>query len=360
MRHTILPLLLSLTALTLPACSSEPEAKIQAWEMVFDGDYLAKEVGIPGALLSVWGSSENDIWMVGGAQEASPTSAPTILNWDGTGWHRLILPKVVGTLWWITGGEKDVLWMAGTDGLVIRWSKLDQVFTRQTIPTKTQLWGIQAFSETDVWAVGGEAADCHDNLACGVIWHFDGSYWAAPKDLPAGWNTTAWFKVFARGPKDLFICGMNGHILHWDGSKWADEVPVAADGSAIAPSKLLTGNCNGGLCVAVGGDASGVIVEHDGTKWTRKSVPGLDPLNGVFVNADGSAISVGYSVWRRATDGTWSNDVAAPLATQQFHAVFVDPTGGAWAVGGDLFSFKTSQLAHIGTTAIPKPVPAGK
>ena len=268
------PLILAaLLAISTAACTTEPELTPQtsAWQMVFDGDYLASKLAIPGALLSVWGSSENDIWMVGGAQEATPTSPATVLNWDGTSWHRLVLPGVNGTFWWVTGLNGE-LWLAGKDGLVVRWSVANKVFAREQIPSKTQLWGIQAFSGSDVWAVGGEAAACHDNLACGVIWHYDGTAWTAPANLPAGWNTTAWFKVFGRSAKDLFICGMNGHILHWDGSKWSDEVPVAADGSAIAPAKLLTGNCNGNLCVAVGGEATGVIVEHNGSKWTRKAV----------------------------------------------------------------------------------------
>ncbi len=360
MRSALFAVTLSVFSLTFAACSSEPEAQLQAWQMVFENDYLAKDAKIPGALLSVWGSSENDVWMVGGPQEVTPTQPPTILNWNGTAWNRLVLPKIFGTLWWVTGGAPGVLWMAGKDGLVIRWNRTENKFTRETIPSTKQLWGILAFSDTNAWAVGGEAAECHDNLPCGVIWHFDGQYWSAPTDLPAGWNTTAWFKVFARSKDDLFICGMNGHILHWNGAKWADEIPVNLADASAPPSKLLTGSCNGKLCVAVGGDAVGVVVEHDGTQWTRKQIAGLDPMNGVYVNADGSAVAVGYTVWNRTAEGTWSADNQAPLATQQFHGVYVDPLGATWAVGGDLFGFKTSQLAHHGSIVIPKPVPAAQ
>ena len=195
MRHLLLACLLTLALLQMPACSSEPEVQINAWQLVFDQDYLSKHVGIPGALLSVWGTSEHDVWMVGGPQEVTPTSPATILNWDGTSWHRLILPKVLGTFWWVTGvsGQSDVLWLAGKDGLAVRYDHTKSQFTRQLIPSTTQLWGMLALAENDVWAVGGEAAQCHDNLPCGVIWHYDGSTWTTPKDLPAGWATTAWF-----------------------------------------------------------------------------------------------------------------------------------------------------------------------
>lgn len=346
----------------LPACSSDPDVTPVTWQLVFDGDYLAKEAGIPGALLSVWGSSENDIWMVGGSQEATPTSAPIILNFNGVAWQKLVLPKVVGTFWWVTG-HGDELWFAGTKGQVIRWNRTDRAFAREQIPNETQLWGILAYSGSDVWAVGGDAANCHDGLPCGVIWHYDGKTWTAPTGLPTGWNTTAWFKVFGRGPNDLFVCGMNGHILHWDGAKWLDEVPTAPDGSKIDPEKLLTGSCNGALCVAVGGEASGVIAEHDGKSWKRKILPAVDPLNGVWVNSDGTAIavgapSVGNGIWKRTADGAWAADATTPTVFQPYHATFVDPVGGIWAVGGDLFSFKTSQLAHSGSKSIPRPVAA--
>jgi hypothetical protein len=361
MRRSFLPILtafLVLTASSLSACSSGTDGldtTIDAWQLVFDQDFLLKNDKIGGALLSVWGTSQNDVWMVGGAQEASPTTEATILNWNGTGWHRLQL-SLPGTFWWVTGTDKGILWMVGKDGLVVRYDRNAGHFKQWSLPGKKQLWGLLAFADNDVWAVGGEAAECHDKLACGVIWHYDGTNWTAPNNLPAGWEQTAWFKVFGRGPNDVFFCGMNGHILHWNGSVWADEIPVNTVDPSAEPSKLLTGSCSGSLCVAVGGEATGAIVEHDGSKWTRKVIPGLDALNGVWVNPDGSAIAVGYSIWRRATDGTWSNDPGAPLTGAQFHAVYVDPTGGAWTVGGDLIAFKTSALAHFGDNVIPAPV----
>ncbi len=369
MRHTMLALTALFAALT--ACNSAPDTTIQSWQTVWDLDYLPSQ-GINGALLSVWGAADNDVWMVGGAQEVTPTTPVTILNWNGTSWARLNL-KVLGTLWWITGDGKGIFWMAGKDGLVIRWSRPDNAYSRQNIPSKLQLWGILAFSDTDVWAVGGEPAQCSGTQVCGAIWHYDGATWTSPTGLPAGWNTTPWFKVFARGPNDVFICGMSGHILHWDGSAWKDD--------AVVSSSLLTGSCNGSLCVAVGGaGGTGVIAEHDGTKW-RQVMNGtpIDMLNGVAVRPDGSAIAVGYpyqtamGIWRRTVDGVWSADPEAPQTSsvptpdhdldtrQAYHAVWIDSVGDAWAVGGDLAqpTFSRSMLAHYGVP-IPAPVTASQ
>ena len=285
--------------------------------------------------------------MVGGAQEAAATSAATILNWDGVSWHRLILPKVLGTLWAISSGANNVLWMAGKDGLLITWDRTKGAFTQETIPNKPQLRGILAWAADNVWVVGGDPKACTGSATCGTIWQFNGTFWAAPAGLPTGWDTVAWSNVFGRSAKDVFITGMNGHVLHWDGSKWTDET--------VADAPLLAGSCSGSLCIAVGGTASGIIAEHDGAQWTRKSVAGLTALNGIWVNADGSAIGVGNGIWRRSTDGTWTADTDAPVTAAQFQSVYVDATGGAWAVGGDLSGYKTAALAHFGPLTIPAP-----
>jgi hypothetical protein len=71
---------------------------------------------------------------------------------------------------------------------------------------------------------------------------------------------------------------------------------------------------------------------------------GLDavsPLNGVFVEGDGSAWAVGMlgQVMRRSGggDGAWTSG-PAPTARRDWHAVWVDSGDSAWVVGGDLLT----------------------
>lgn len=357
-RH--LQLVALMLALVSAGCTSEPAAAppIPLWQMVFDGPTLATQAGQKGALLSAWGKSQNDIWLVGGTQ--NPADKPTILHWAGTAWQTLPL-DVTGTVWWVAGapdsddgGKTDAVWFAGTGGLLVRYAASIGKFLKFPMPSDVQLWGVLPFKDTDVWTVGGDATKCGNNQACGVIWHFDGATWSVPPGLPPGWNTTAWFKVFARGPKDVFVCGLSGHILHWDGATWTDD--------AATNVRLLTGSCNGKLCVAVGGLASGKIVEHDGTQWREVAVgTNLDLLNGVSVRADGTATAVGHQnsadgIWQRDAEGVWTADSGAPAATQPYHAVFTDPTGDLWAVGGDLNMFHSAQLAHRGSAQVSAPV----
>lgn len=341
------------------ACDSTPDSvDAPHWKVVYDGDYLQTTMKIPGALLSAWGTSDSDMWIVGGTQEATPASSPILMHWSGGKWTNYQISTLKGTFWWVSSGDSGTVWMAGTGGHVIHYDPAANSFKAFTMPSDAQLWGIVSFSANDAWAVGGDAINCGNNATCGAIWHFDGTSWGAPTNLPSGWDKNAWFKVFGRGPKDLFICGLNGHILHWNGSVWTDE--------AVSTGKLLTGSCNGKLCVVVGGDVKGSIFEHDGTSWSNKTpASGVDGLNGVFVNSDGSAIAVGYAnlshgIWLRGTDGIWSADSDAPEVTQPYHAVFVDTEGGAWAVGGNIVGqpFSSAQLIHRGTNLIAKPVPS--
>ena len=357
-RLPLLFLTLALAAL-FGACDSEgtTSTPLVLWRLVFDGDTLQNQAGLPGALLTVWGRGENDVWLAGGTQK--DTDKPTILHWTGSAWSNLPL-DVTGTVWWVAGapnsednGASDAIWLAGTGGLVVRYAPAQNKYVHFPVPASIQLWGILPWKDTDVWAVGGDAAQCHDNLACGAIWHFDGAKWAVPTGLPAGWNTTAWFKVFGRSATDVYVCGLNGHILHWDGTAWTDD--------AVTSTRLLTGACNGKLCIAVGGEANGKIVENDGTGWHEvQAGNGLDLLNGVTVRADGTATAVGIpqahqGIWRRSADGVWTADDGAPAALNAYHAVFTDAQGGEWAVGGDLYNFRKAQLAVRGSSKVGTP-----
>jgi hypothetical protein len=55
-------------------------------------------------------------------------------------------------------------------------------------------------------------------------------------------------------------------------------------------------------------------------------------------------------VWERGADGTWVADEAAPTTPLEYHAVYVDPEGGIWAVGGRIYTGTLSDglLTHYG------------
>ena len=65
--------------------------------------------------------------------------------------------------------------------------------------------------------------------------------------------------------------------------------------------------------------------------------------------SDGSAYAVGIegAVYERDSTGVWS-PVNAPATELGHHAVYVDPDGGAWVVGGDLVALTDGALIYEG------------
>ncbi|HRE89156.1 MAG TPA: hypothetical protein PK095_08445, partial [Myxococcota bacterium] len=81
------------------------------------------------------------------------------------------------------------------------------------------------------------------------------------------------------------------------------------------------------------------------------SPPDVPPLNGVWVQADGTTVVVGAagSVYERR--GTvWRAPSDVPASLDDYHAVYVDPEGGVWAVGGFLLvePQRRGMLLHYG------------
>lgn len=311
--------------------------------------YVASE--LPGALFSAWGSAANDVWMVGARDPAKPADGPTVLRWNGKAWSRLAVAAPGVDLWWVAGDAKgDEVWMCGTAGTIARWRRSSGAVEVMATPAKAHLFGILPVSASEAWAVGGAPG------GPAVVWRWDGVQWAAA-DVPAEMlkQTTQWFKAF-KHQDVLWIVGLDGKLLRYDGKTWSSP-PSGTD------TGLRTIHCAGALCAAVGGYASGEIIELQGGLW-KKATPGkMLMLNGVFLKADGSGSAVGAngSIWRRSPQGQWSDTGAGDLteAYEDYHGVWMDGSGGLWAVGGQLMSAPqvNGQVVYYGPQTISKALP---
>jgi len=194
------------------------------------------------------------------------------------------------------------------------------------------MWGASA---TDVWAVGGQ----NGGSGGGFVWHYDGSAWTASADVPADLASsgTCW-KVSGRASDDVWIAGTAGATLHWNGTA-LERMNVAEAEQQGASLFSVAGNSKG--YVTVGGAFDGVLYENDGSGWKSALPSGGAILSGVAVSED-DAYAVGQfgTILRRGSSG-WATE--KPAVTQQnLHATWIDPAGGAWAVGGQFESSPTS------------------
>jgi hypothetical protein len=291
---------------------------------------------LPGALLSVTGTSARDVYAVGA--DANDGSGPLMLHYDGQVWHRLRTGARSG-LWWISVTPVDgAFYLAGANGLVMRYTPSTGQFETQATPNdQVILFGIWGADASDVWAVGG---DLSDQDAGGALWHYDGIRWSVDTSLaalrPAGVPTL--YKVWGRSASDVYVSGRLGVVFHFDGSRWSE---VAIDRGGIDPAQLplFTIHGNATEVAASGGTLEGVILELVGDAFANRAPLGSSQFNGVFLAPDGSGAAVGIAgaVARREA-GVWTLQDPAIRTDLDLHSAWIDPEGGVWAVGGELTS----------------------
>lgn len=323
----------------LMGCDDGDEASGPRWTMVHEG--------LDSALFSVWGSSAQDVWVVG----ADQGGGPLVLQWDGTRWQARDT-GARASLWWVFGDGDGDLWMSGERGTIVHYRRGEDRFEVMETPGDAVLYGIFPLAPDDVWAVGGERAS-----NTGVVWHYDGTSWSVALDVPqSALEAGAFFKVWGRSADDLWVVGLGGVALHRDASGWqVVELPQRRP--------LYTAHGNATSMFAVGGFGDAMIVHSaEASSSLVDATPSearAPQLNGVWVPPDGTAIAcgVGGSVWRYDGDG-WRAMRGVPATELDFHGAYVDPEGGIWVVGGfvTLPPFDRGMLAYFGERQVPSAI----
>lgn len=314
---------------------------------------------LPGALLSVSGRAPDEVYAVGA--DPGDGLGPMVMHWNGRYWRRL-RSGASGDLWWIS--EKPVAGsfiMAGEGGLLLSFEPDTGRFDQLPTPGEQLLFGAWAAGDRHMWSVGGDESDPVNG---GVVLvrdppdevptpaaggattsHLGGVDWSvdteAPKVREQGLPTL--FKVWGIDASDVWVIGREGVALHFDGLRWS-TVDTGVD------QPLLTVHGNGNDVIAVGGAFDAVILELEDGRFVNRAPAGLPNMNGIFVAADGSAVAVGRGgTIARRRDGEWQGEDTPLNPFYDYHAVWIDPRGGIWMVGGDLSSdLDSGTLAYAG------------
>ncbi len=320
-----------LLALAVTACGGDAgrEDEAPAWAIVHQG--------LPGALLSVWGTAADDVWTVGG--DTRDGRGPLVLRYDGAAWTRLETGEASGDLWWVYGFAGGPVYVGGTGGVILRYE--GGRFTKMPTPGTGTVFGLWGAQPDAMWAVGGEAG------AAGFVWRLQGGAWVPEPSLPADVAaSTAIWKVAGRGPDDVRFVGENGQAFGWDGAALAPRTTGVS-------TSLFTVHASAERFAAVGGQVSGVVLEDEGDGW-RVAFDGADQgLTGVCLGEGETGWAVGLygAVYARDADG-WRAEETGLRFRADLHAVWVDPDGGVWAVGGKTISPPLTDgiLIHRGET----------
>ncbi len=300
-----------------------------AWQTVFnDGD-------LDRALLSTWGSAEDDLYAVGGPLGNDGFEA-LVLHFDGASWKALS-PGGTSSFWWVTGSGPTDLWMVGEKGRITHYD--GQSFQEHTSGTTATLWGAVAFAPNDAWAVGGNVGGAEPD---DVLLHFDGASWT-PVTLPGTPLKRALFKVWGTSSNELFVVGELGVQWHKQGDTWTLESdPPLAEGNLTTVH-----GCAADDVWAVGGRD---VLHYDGSAWSRQDILLTNDVNGVFCGPGGVMIVGGGGLKQHYDGASWQDDFLSE-PHRDLHAVWGDPTGAFWAVGGDFISTPKPNKARVGTVA---------
>jgi len=318
----------SVLALAAVASCGGKSTPASRWELV------ASE--LPEAVLSIAGHSDHDLWAVG----ADQGSGPLALHYDGSAWTRVATGSR-GTLWWTQSFADGTTMMAGAQSTILVTTD-GVTFQRQHTPglANATIFGLWGAASNNVYAVGGVAG------RDGFIWHWDGTTWSAidlsrilpPNGLPATelGDWPGFFKVWGDGTGRIYVVGGRGVLLRSDAAGPFVLVPTGAGDDTLF---TVHGTVFG--AVAVGGGASGRMLEATESGGIKDVTPAGAPLlQGVAIASNGRGFASGAmgAIYARATGGVWSAvDTKLTLPPiESLHAVWIDPSGGVWAVGGNV------------------------
>lgn len=292
------------------------------------------------ALYGIWGSAANDVWAVG--------SNGTILHWNGTAWseQRLLTdagqPKPLFGIW---GSGPDDVWAftsfeilhaTGWNGAATNWSSFEMI-RRVGSPT-SMVGGIWGSGKADVWTIVGSTAGASTTVTrCfhSEGWVDGGVTQVAALDLyRAPGIGTNFLAMWGTGPKDVWLVGESGRIVHTDGfwggaAQWTqpnshtrshlrgvwgtatDDVwAVGANGTIRhytydeggelywGPSDSTTTETLNAIWGSSASDVwvvgtEGTILHGDGASWTRSQVPDLPSSTTL------------HAIWGSGPDDIW-------------------------------------------------------
>jgi hypothetical protein len=208
-----------------------------------------------------------DIWTVGSGDRffGFDQGEALIQHWDGRRWQESLASAPQGTtLKALAAIRSDDIWAAGdvaTNGhsrsILLHWDghRWQSSLAPDAIQNESVLFGVAAVSSTDVWAVG-RYYDVGAAQTRPLLLHWDGNRWSqgVPVSLPPSYSTLqavvalAANDVWAVGWMDTQIqlttlghqypvAGSATYIVHWDGVRWT-QVPSPNPG--YASNELLS------------------------------------------------------------------------------------------------------------------------
>jgi hypothetical protein len=186
----------------------------------YDGTTFTSSVsGTTATLWGVMAFSPTDAWAVGGTPEGTAAEEDDIvLHWDGAAWTHETLPgtPLGRSLFKVWGTSDDDLYVVGEAGVIWHRGAAGWVLQASTPPLSTgTLFTVHGCSATEIYAVGGSS-----------ILKSDGTTWTKmDANLVNGANG-----VSCAHTGDLAVVGFGGLKQRFDAGMWTDDFVSAPHG----------------------------------------------------------------------------------------------------------------------------------
>lgn len=299
-----------------------------------DDPWIAEQEGLPGAALSIWGAHSDDVWVVG---TGGDVSEPLVLHLSDGDWEQLDTGES-GQAWWVVGDDER-LFVVGSDGLLLRSDRSGSTWERLPTNTEATLFGAWIAPSGRLWAVGGVIGSSTEGP---VLLQLEGDVVTEVTGLPPGISDDEnFFKVWGSADDDVWVISDLGTALHFDGLDWGRQILPEAP-------RLVTIHGSGADDIAVvGGASTARLYELDGVLWNDSSPAGGQPLNGVFLTADGGGFAAGFGNFLlERSGGVWTSVDGSPRVAADWHGVWLDEAGEPWLVGGNLLGLDRGMVAR--------------
>jgi hypothetical protein len=197
----------------------------------------------------------NDVWAVGNASNASGVSQTLIEHWNGKQWSIVASPSPstqTNFLLGVTAVATNDDWAVGSfrnasgafQTLTLHWDGTAWSIVPSPSPDGAfnDLFGVAAFSTSDVWAVG-------DSGSGTLIEQWNGSSWSAVSSPSPSTLANLLFGVAIVSATDIWAVGESQNatsgisqtlIEQWNGSSWS-VVASPNPGSGSSPGDSLRG-----------------------------------------------------------------------------------------------------------------------
>ena len=321
-------------------------------------------------LTAVDAISTNDVWVVGVYTTAADNStvAAYAQHWNGTSWSGYVFQPTNFTLLFdVTASSTNDVWAVGTffsantfEPMVEHWNgtSWSLVAVQNANSFDNELFGVSAFSPTDVWVVGEDSLSGMPLQS--LAEHWDGSAWSliATGNSAVGNNEILWVQTLEAG--HAVGVGFGNHTVDGAGNELTPRQSESWDLNATSPNTLT----NLGTGLGTGDNALIGVARSGGAVWAvgyqRALLGDVSPRTTLAIPATWDPI--GHTLTWGAVGAS-----ASPGAGQSvLDAVTAYSPYGFWATGyqnsGTGFNQNLTEsycARHFGVTGAPTSSPAG-